>query len=76
MIKFWCICVLINLLLFYFLKDEAIDAVKTDPRSAAKCKKMTEAQIERTVHLIMLLVAVTGPLFWVYIIINILKKEK
>lgn len=75
MIKFWCICIFINLLLFYLLRNEAIDAVKTDPRSAAKCKKMTEAQIERTVHLIMLLVAFTGPLFWVYVIINMCKEE-
>ena len=70
MIKFWCICAILNLLLFYSIKDDAIEAVKTDPRTVEKCKDLTDSQIEKLVHTIMIFVSLTGPLFWIYLIIR------
>lgn len=52
------------------IKDEAISAVKTDPRTAEKCKDLTDRQVEIIVHTIMILVSLTGPLFWLYLIIS------
>ena len=70
MIKFWCICAVLNLLLFYSIREEAINAVKTDPRTAEKCKDLTDRQVEILVHSIMIFISLTGPLFWLYLIIS------
>lgn len=75
MIKFWCICAVLNLLLFYGIKDEAINAVKTDPRTAEKCKDLTDRQVETLVHSIMICIALAGPLFWLYIIISYIRRK-
>ena len=71
--KIWIIFTIVNLIIFYRVRNEAIEAIKTDPRTADKCKDMTDEQIGKILSVLMLLTALSGPVFWLYILFNAIK---
>lgn len=74
MIKFWFICVLINLFIFFLLKDLCKEVARSDPRFSDRFKDLSDDELMTQMWIAMFVISLSGPLFWVYGIIKQITK--
>lgn len=75
MINLWVGFVIINLIIMYFAKDEIEQAAILDPELRRKFVEagVKEEDILSRVHIMLIILTLSGPILWLLILLNIFK---
>lgn len=73
-LKIWCICILINLIVFFILKDIAVTMAKTHPAVKDHFTDLSDKEILNKILFASFIVSLAGPLLWVYWLIKCISK--